>query len=273
MPLASPQSLTGGAGGSLGTGLGGGVRPKAAPPLGPLPDTAFGRVCEAFSRSIKYLPGEVQGKLDTLLEPKTVFTFVALLAGLAAVSLTPLGPFADVVATAYGAYQLGSDFAQLITAVQEAAGATSTEALEVAAQHVARGLNDSVIDTLVAVAGSFGFSKLRSALEPLAARFMPARFLRSTGRPPLDEPGNTEKPGRSEETSKNRPDEEPSPKDKIQGGLEVVGAEHLAPKLPPLFNGAAVAKGAAAVAGVALGGYLLYRLTRRKRTVRSSDGF
>lgn len=268
------MAVIGGAGSTVGSGLGGGIAPKPVPAVAPLPDTAFGKVCEAFSRSIKYLPGELQGKLGALLEPKTVFTFVALLAGLAAVSLTPLGPLADLVATAYGAYQLGSSFTELISAVREASQALTSEALEIAAQHIARGLNDSVVDTLFAVAGSYGFGRLRSALEPLAARFMPARFVRTTGGRTVEEPGKAKEPGRPEESKGPRETDEVSPvKDKITGGLEVVGMEHAAPQLGRLVDGAAIAKGAAVAVGVGGVAYLIYRLARKKKPSRSSDGF
>ena len=150
--------------------------------LGPLPDTAFGRVCEGFSRAVKYLPAEAGRKLGELLNPKTVFAFVAILALLAGVSLVPIvGPAVDYMVGAYGAVKLGQEFFALFGSVREASEATTTQALEVAAQHIARDLNDAVIDSMLFVAGTAGFRKLRSLLEPLASRFMPASFQRAPG--------------------------------------------------------------------------------------------
>lgn len=256
------------------------------PPLRPVPDMAFGRVCEGFSRAVQYLPAEAGRKLGELLNPKTVFAFVAILALLAGVSLVPIvGPAVDYMVGAYGAVKLGQEFFALFGSVREASEATTTQALEVAAQHIARDLNDAVIDSMLFVAGTAGFRKLRSLLEPLASRFMPASFHRAPsktlpadkppGKAPSDkppiEPGSKE-PG-ERPPGRTRP-EEPTLKDQLVGGAETVGLSQGAQQLGHALDGASIAKGLAIAAGITGAVGLAYLALKPKRKGgRSSDGF
>lgn len=254
--------------------------------LGPLPDTAFGRVCEGFSRAVKYLPAEAGRKLGELLNPKTVFAFVAILALLAGVSLVPIvGPAVDYMVGAYGAVKLGQEFFALFGSVREASEATTTQALEVAAQHIARDLNDAVIDSMLFVAGTAGFRRLRSLLEPLASRFMPASFQRAPGKTlPAEKPpakGLGEKPATEpgakdpgdRPPGKTRP-EEPTLKDQLVGGAETVGLSQGAQQLGHALDGASIAKGLAIAAGITGAvGLAYWALKPKRKGGRSSDGF
>ncbi len=253
--------------------------------LGPFPDSDFGRVCEGFSRAVKYLRPEAENKLRELLDPKTIFAFVAILALLAGINLIPfVGVAADYLVATYGAYQLGSSYLELLSAVREAAAAESSEALEVAAQHIARGLNDSVIDTMLAFAGSFGFRKLKGMLEPLASRFMPAKLIRrapaskpSEPAKPVEEPG---KKGLSKEPAKvvEEPPTKPGEsilKDYLIGAGEAVALEHAALDINNALNRAKVVPIVVGVVGVGLAAGLTYWALKRKRASsrRSSNAF
>jgi hypothetical protein len=153
----------------------------------PVPDAGFDRLLEALWRSRKYLDAEKARKIDELWSIDTFIAFGVLLALWGGLQLTPVGWLADTALAIYGTYQLGSTLGSLLAAAKEAWVAVTDQALELAAQHLAHAMSDTVVDVIAAILGAALFGRLRGLIKPLRARLLPkgSRFLEAEGSPRL----------------------------------------------------------------------------------------
>lgn len=137
-----------------------------------IPDGTLDRILEGLSRAWNvYLDDAKKRKLAELENPNTLLAFGVLIAIWTGAQFTVLGPLVDYAASVYGMYQVASTLGDLVAAAKEAAAATTDDAMNLAAQHMASALTDAAVDLISFIIAYPLFKTLRSAVGSIKTRF------------------------------------------------------------------------------------------------------